>query len=46
MEPVIVGSPRPTARTIGVVYLVYFLTAVFGALLMKGVVVPTDPEVD
>jgi len=43
MEPVIVGSPRPTARTIGVVYLVYFLTAVFGALLMKGVVVPTDP---
>ena len=35
-------SPNPTARTIGVVYLLYFLTAVFGALLMKGVVVPTD----
>jgi hypothetical protein len=36
------GSPRPSARTIGVVYLLYFLIAVFGALLMKGVVVPTD----
>ena len=35
-------SPSPSARTIGVVYLLYFLTAVFGALLMKGVVVPTD----
>jgi hypothetical protein len=35
-------SPRPSARTIGVVYLLYFLIAVFGALLMKGVVVPTD----
>lgn len=42
MQPVVEGSPRPTARTIGVVYLLYFLTAVFGALLMKGVVVPTD----
>jgi hypothetical protein len=35
-------SPSPTARTIGVVYLLYFLTAVFGALLMKGLVIPTD----
>jgi len=43
MQPVVEGSPRPTARTIGVVYLLYFLIAVFGALLMKGVVVPTDP---
>jgi len=42
MQPVVEESPRPTARTIGVVYLLYFLTAVFGALLMKGVVVPTD----
>jgi Domain of unknown function (DUF4386) len=42
MQPVVEGSPRPTARTIGVVYLLYFLTSVFGALLMKGVVVPTD----
>ena len=42
MQPVVEGSPRPTARTIGVVYLLYFLTSVVGALLMKGVVVPTD----
>jgi hypothetical protein len=42
MQPVVEDSPRPTARTIGIVYLLYFLTAIFGALLMKGVVVPTD----
>jgi len=42
MQPIVEGSPRPTARTIAVVYLLYFLTAVFGALLMKGLVVPTD----
>jgi hypothetical protein len=42
MQPVVEGSPRPTARTIGVVYLLYFVTAVIGALLMKGLVVPTD----
>jgi len=43
MQPVVEGSPRPTARTIGVVYLLYFLTAIFGAFLMKGLVIPTDP---
>lgn len=43
MQPVVEGSPSPTARTIGVVYLLYFLTGVFGALLMKGLVVTTDP---
>ncbi len=42
MQSVVEASPRPTARTIGIVYLLYFLIAVFGALLMKGVVVPTD----
>jgi len=42
MQPVVEGSPRPTARTIGVVYVLYFLTGIFGALLMKGLVVPTD----
>jgi hypothetical protein len=42
MQSVVESSPSPTARTVGVVYLLYFLTAVFGALLMKGVVVPTD----
>jgi hypothetical protein len=45
MQPVVEDSPRPTARTIGVVYLLYFLTAVAGALLMKGIVVPTDAVV-
>ena len=42
MQQVVEGSPRPTARTIAVVYLLYFLTGIFGALLMKGLVVPTD----
>lgn len=42
MQPVVEGSPSPTARTIGIVYLLYFLTAVFGAFLMKGLVVPND----
>jgi hypothetical protein len=42
MQPVVEGSPSPTARTIGVVYLLYFLTGIFGAVLMKGLVVPTD----
>jgi hypothetical protein len=42
MMQLVEDSPSPSARTIGVVYLLYFLTAVFGALLMKGVVVPTD----
>jgi hypothetical protein len=42
MQPVAESSPHPTPRTIGVVYLLYFLTSVLGALLMKGVVVPTD----
>ena len=42
MQPVVEGSPSPTARTIGVVYLLYFLTGIFGAVLMRGLVVPTD----
>jgi hypothetical protein len=45
MQPVVEASPHPTPRTIGVVYLLYFLTAVAGALLMKGLVVPTDAVV-
>jgi hypothetical protein len=36
------ASPRPNARTIGVVYLLYFLTAFLGAFFMKGIVVPND----
>jgi hypothetical protein len=45
MQPVVEASPHPTPRTIGIVYLLYFLTAVAGALLMKGLVIPTDAVV-
>jgi hypothetical protein len=34
--------PRPTPRTIGVVWLLYFLTAILGAFLTRGLVVSTD----
>jgi hypothetical protein len=39
VERIAEASPRPGARITGVVYLFYFLTAVFGALLLKGLVV-------
>jgi Domain of unknown function (DUF4386) len=42
MEQIAEGSPRPNARTIGVVYLFYFLTAFLGGFLAKGLVVPGD----
>jgi Domain of unknown function (DUF4386) len=42
MEQIADGSPRPNARTIGVVYLSYFLTAFLGGFLAKGLVVPGD----
>jgi len=42
MQPIVEDSPRPAARTIAVVYLLYFLTGIFGVFLMKGLVVPTD----
>ena len=42
MERIGEHSPRPDARSIGVVYLFYFLTAFCGAFLMKGLVVPGD----
>jgi hypothetical protein len=35
-------SPRPSARTTGVVYLLYFLTAIVGELFLKGIVVDGD----
>ncbi len=41
-EQIVEGSPRPNPRTIGVVYLLYFLTAFFGAFLTKGLVLPGD----
>ncbi|MGA8279134.1 MAG: DUF4386 domain-containing protein [Rhodanobacteraceae bacterium] len=42
MEQIAEGSPRPNARTIGVVYLSYFLMAFLGGFLAKGLVVPGD----
>jgi hypothetical protein len=36
------ASPRPRARITGVVYLVYFLTAVLGELFHRGLVVSGD----
>ena len=36
------ASPRPRARITGVVYLLYFLTAVFSMLFLKGLVVYGD----
>ncbi len=42
MERIAGASPRPMARAIGVVYLLYFLTAFFAAFLTKGLVVSGD----
>ncbi|MGA7926633.1 MAG: DUF4386 domain-containing protein [Candidatus Sulfotelmatobacter sp.] len=42
MEGIAEASPRRGARITGVVYLFYFLTAVFGALFLKGLVVDGD----
>jgi hypothetical protein len=36
------ASPRPSARITGIVYLLYFLTAVSGELFLKGIVVDGD----
>ncbi len=36
------ASSRPTARIIGVVYLLYFLTAIPALLINSGIVVPDD----
>ena len=46
--PVMMGrmaeaSPRPMARITGVVYLLYFLTAVSGELFIRGIIVSGDP---
>ena len=42
MERIAEASPRPRARITGVVYLVYFLTAVSGGFFMRGLVVSGD----
>ncbi len=43
MERIAEASPRPRARITGVVYLLYFLTAVSGELFIRGIVVSGDP---
>jgi hypothetical protein len=42
MQPVAEVAPRPSARITGIVYFVYFLTAVLGGFLLKGIVVDGD----
>jgi dolichyl-phosphate-mannose--protein O-mannosyl transferase len=42
MERIAQTSPRPRARITGVVYLLYFLTAVLGEFLLRGLVVDGD----
>jgi hypothetical protein len=42
MERIADTSPSPRARITGVVYLLYFLTAVFGEFFMRGLVVSGD----
>ena len=42
MERIAEASTSPKARAIGVVYLLYFLTAFFAAFLTKGIVVSGD----
>jgi Domain of unknown function (DUF4386) len=42
MERLAEASPRPSARITGVVYLLYFLTAVFAEFFMRGLVVSGD----
>ncbi|MGO9650492.1 MAG: DUF4386 domain-containing protein [Terriglobales bacterium] len=42
MQPIAKASPRPSARITGVVYLLYFLTAILGEFFLKGIVVDGD----
>jgi hypothetical protein len=42
-EQIAEASPRPRAGITGVVYLCYFLAAVFGEFFLKGLVVDGDP---
>ena len=41
-NPVAEASPHPRARLTGVVYLLYFLTAILAEVFMKGIVVSGD----
>jgi hypothetical protein len=42
MERIAEASPRPSARITGVVYLLYFLTAILGEFFLRGLVVDGD----
>lgn len=42
-DPIAGASPRPQARITGAIYLLFFVTAVAGVLLLRGLVVPGDP---
>jgi hypothetical protein len=42
MERIAEASPRPRARITGVVYLLYFLTAILAVFFIKGLVVSGD----
>lgn len=42
-EPGVEGPSLPNARAIGVVYALYFFTAISGVVLAKGLIIPTDP---
>jgi hypothetical protein len=42
MQPIAEAPPHPKARITGVVYLLYFLTAISSELFMKGLVVSDD----
>jgi len=43
IERIAEASPRPMARLTGVVYLLYFLTAISGELFIRGMIVSGDP---
>jgi hypothetical protein len=45
IERITEASPRPAARITGVVYLLYFLTAVLGEFFLRGIVVDGDAAV-
>jgi hypothetical protein len=42
MERIAEASLRPRARVTGAVYLLYFLTAVFGGFFIRGIVISGD----
>ena len=42
-EPIAHASPRPTPRTIGAVYLLYFVTVITGEMLIRGLIVAGNP---